>query len=148
MSSIGNVPGDGTLPPPVCAIDKIAKVFNVECQTAMVILNVIIGGLVILIVLGICFYIKLKYDRKVKKQRAYLRKLGITSERQIPVDLDDLEVPRENVEINRRLGNLTIGDLKHNHPATVAVLGNKIQSSKLYFPKLLKYKLFIIEHIF
>ncbi|XP_076270946.1 uncharacterized protein LOC143202875 isoform X1 [Rhynchophorus ferrugineus] len=100
----GKVPGDGTQSPPGCTIERIAKLFDVECQSAMILLNVMIGTLAIVIISAICFYIKFKYDRKVQKQREYLKKLGITNERQIPANLDDLEVPRENVEINRRLG--------------------------------------------
>ncbi|XP_060518097.1 receptor-type guanylate cyclase gcy-13-like isoform X2 [Cylas formicarius] len=99
----GQPPDDGTLPPPICAIESFAKAFNVECQTAVIILNVIVAAFLILVVCSVCVYLKLKYDQKVKKQKEYMESLGIYGKK-VPANLDDFEVPREHVTINRKLG--------------------------------------------
>lgn len=69
----GQVPEDGTLPPPSCAVDGLAKAFGVECQTAMIILNVIVAGILLIGVVIVCFYMKRKYDLKVRTAKNYMR---------------------------------------------------------------------------
>ncbi|XP_030749572.1 atrial natriuretic peptide receptor 2-like isoform X2 [Sitophilus oryzae] len=105
----GIVPDDGTPPPAVCAIDSIAKVFNVECQTAIIILNVMVAVFLGFTVMGVCLYLKHKYDLKVQKQKAYMEKLGLTYEREYPTDLEEFEVVREHIEVNRKLGEGAFG---------------------------------------
>ncbi|KAJ8951813.1 hypothetical protein NQ318_019786 [Aromia moschata] len=56
----GGPPEDGTLPPPACAVEGLARAFDVECQTAMVILNVIVAVVLLIAVVGVCFYMKRK----------------------------------------------------------------------------------------
>ncbi|KAJ8944828.1 hypothetical protein NQ314_009369 [Rhamnusium bicolor] len=56
----GRIPEDGALPPPVCAIEGLARAFDVECQTAMIILNVIVAIVLVIIVIGVCLYMKRK----------------------------------------------------------------------------------------
>lgn len=118
----GNKPDDGTLPPSVCAIDSIAKAFNVECQTAVIILNVIVAIFLGLTVMGVCLYLKYKYDKKVQKQKAYMERLGLRYERKYPSDLEELEVPREHMELNRRLGEGAFGTV-YGGEAEVPIYG-------------------------
>lgn len=92
------------MPPPVCAIDSIAKAFNVECQTAVIILNVMVAVFLGITVMGVCLYLKYKYDAKVKKQKAYMEKLGLRYEQKYPTDLEEFEVSRDHLELTRRLG--------------------------------------------
>lgn len=101
---LGRVPSDGTLPPDVCPIDGIARAFNVECQTAMIILNVMVAVCLGITVMGVCLYLKYKYDRKVQKQKAYMEKLGLRYEPKYTLDLEEFEIPREHVELTRKLG--------------------------------------------
>lgn len=69
----GKPPEDGTLPPPPCAVDSLAKAFGVECQMAVIILNVIVAGILIIGLLIVCFYMKRKYDNKVQTAKNYMR---------------------------------------------------------------------------
>ncbi|KAL1491180.1 hypothetical protein ABEB36_011819 [Hypothenemus hampei] len=105
----GNVPGDGTLPPPVCPIDSFARAFNVECQTAVIILNVIVAVMLGVTVMGVCLYLKFKYDKRVKMQKALMHELGLRYEQKFTDDFNKLEVAREQVEITRRLGEGAFG---------------------------------------
>lgn len=66
-------PEDGTLPPPSCAVDGLAQAFGVECQTAVIILNVIVAGILLIGVIIVCFYMKRKYDLKVRTAKNYMR---------------------------------------------------------------------------
>lgn len=69
-------PEDGTLPPPVCAVASLAQAFGVECQTAMIILNVMVAGILFIGVVVVCYYMKRKYDTKMKRveeEKKYIR---------------------------------------------------------------------------
>ncbi|KAG5898979.1 Insulin-like peptide receptor, partial [Gonioctena quinquepunctata] len=105
----GSVPKDGTLPPPSCAVSALATAFDVDCQTAWVILNVIIAIILIVAVIGVCYYMKRKYDLKVQKTKNYMRSLGITFNLANASDLDKWEILRECVVINRKLGEGAFG---------------------------------------
>ncbi|CAH1117481.1 unnamed protein product [Phaedon cochleariae] len=105
----GRVPADGTLPPPSCAVEGLARAFDVECQTAVIILNVIVAGVLLLGVVGVCFYMKRKYDRKVQKTKNYMKALGIPFDPRHCSDLDKWEIHRESVVINRKLGEGAFG---------------------------------------
>nr|XP_023022017.1 receptor-type guanylate cyclase gcy-18-like [Leptinotarsa decemlineata] len=109
FTSDGNIPKDGTLPPPSCAVDGLARAFNVECQTAWIILNIIIAILFIMSVMGACYYMKRKYDLKVEKTKNYMRSLGIPFNLTSASDLDKWEIHRESVVINRKLGEGAFG---------------------------------------
>lgn len=107
--SSGKVPEDGRLPPPVCAIEGVAKMFNVECQTAMIILNVIVAICLGITVMGVCLYLKIKYDLRVRTQKAYMEQLGIRYEDQKhTTNLEVFEISKQDVDINRRLGKSLI----------------------------------------
>ncbi|KAJ8916169.1 hypothetical protein NQ315_016308 [Exocentrus adspersus] len=54
------VPDDGTPPPEVCTAEFIAKLFNVSCQTAMIIANIMLVILLTLVLVAVCFYMKKK----------------------------------------------------------------------------------------
>ncbi|VEN45528.1 unnamed protein product, partial [Callosobruchus maculatus] len=103
----GKVPQDGALPPPSCAVSTLADVFDVECQTAIIILNVIVAGMLLITVVGVCYYMKTKYDKKVEKTKSYIRSLGLPFD--MHSDLDKWEIHRECVCINRKLGEGAFG---------------------------------------
>ncbi|CAG9862835.1 unnamed protein product [Phyllotreta striolata] len=105
----GSIPEDGALPPPVCAVEALARVFDVECQTAIIILNVIIAGILLIGVVCVCFYMKARYDRKVQRTRKFMQSLGIPFDKHSPSDLDKWEMARERIVINRKLGEGAFG---------------------------------------
>lgn len=67
------VPEDGSLPPDSCAVEGLRQLFDVECQTAMIILNVIVASILLMGLLIACFYMKRKYDQKVQTAKNYMR---------------------------------------------------------------------------
>ncbi|XP_066143378.1 uncharacterized protein [Euwallacea fornicatus] len=109
FTSNEHVPEDGTVPVDECAIQLMATAFNVQCQTALIILNVMVAMFLGVTVMGVCLYLKYKYDKKVKKQKAYMKKLGLRYERKYTMDLEEFEIPKENIEITRRLGEGAFG---------------------------------------
>lgn len=70
----------------------------------MIILNVMVAICLGITVMGVCLYLKYKYDRKVRKQKAYMEKLGLRYEPKYTLDLEEFEIPREHVELTRKLG--------------------------------------------
>ncbi|KAJ8975822.1 hypothetical protein NQ317_003858 [Molorchus minor] len=105
----GKPPEDGLLPPAICAVEGLARAFDVECQTAMVILNIIMAISLLVILLGICLYMKRKYDKKVELTTNYMRSLGLAFDINNANDLDKWEISRECVVINRKLGEGAFG---------------------------------------
>lgn len=110
LSSDGKRPDDGSLPPNVCALSSLAEFLNVECEMAIIILNLIVAFfLVALLVLSV-YIIKQQYDKKVQLTQRYMQSLGIDllSASNI-AGLDKWEIPRESVVINRKLGEGAFG---------------------------------------
>ncbi|KAF2904495.1 hypothetical protein ILUMI_01678, partial [Ignelater luminosus] len=110
LSSDGKKPDDGSLPPSVCALSSLAEFLNVECEMAIIILNLIVAFfLVALLVLSV-YIIKQQYDKKVQLTQRYMQSLGIDllSASNI-AGLDKWEIPRESVVINRKLGEGAFG---------------------------------------
>ncbi|XP_072396651.1 uncharacterized protein [Diabrotica undecimpunctata] len=105
----GAVPEDGTLPPPTCALEGLARAFNVTCQTAAIILNIFLVAVLLIIVVVVVFYMKRKYALKVEKTKNYMRSLGIPFDMHNTSDLDKWEIRRECVVINRKLGEGAFG---------------------------------------
>lgn len=131
-------PEDGTLPPPKCALESLAKTLNVNCEMAIVILNIILICVLLLIVFGVVFFMKRRYEKKVKYTEQYMRHFGIDlrlNPSQI-TDLDKWEISRNSVVINRKLGEGAFGTVyggETNFPdkgwVAVAVKTLKIGSS-------------------
>ena len=131
-------PEDGTPAPPKCALESLAKTLNVNCEMAIVILNIILICFLFLGVLAVVFVMKRRYDKKVKYTEKYMRHFGIDlrlNPSQI-TDLDKWEIPRNSVVINRKLGEGAFGTVyggETNFPGkgwvAVAVKTLKIGSS-------------------
>ncbi|XP_057666874.1 uncharacterized protein LOC130900347 [Diorhabda carinulata] len=109
LNQNGGIPEDGTPPPPSCALEALAVAFNVECQTAVIILNIIVAGVLLIGVVAVCYYMKRRYDSKVEKTKNYMRSLGIPFDLRNASDLDKWEIRRECVVINRKLGEGAFG---------------------------------------
>uniref|UniRef100_A0A182JYE0 receptor protein-tyrosine kinase n=1 Tax=Anopheles christyi TaxID=43041 RepID=A0A182JYE0_9DIPT len=110
MTRDGRAPDDGT---PVCALESFVRIFGISCDevTMIVISMVSIISILILSVASFLFW-KVRYDQKMKTSAKYLQKLGIDllSPSAIPFNtLDKWEIPKENVVINRRLGEGAFG---------------------------------------
>lgn len=106
----GEKPKDGSLPPETCALDGIAKFFNVDCSMAIVILNFMVISTFILLVGLIIYKIKKRYDKKVQDTENYMKSLGLEwFNGKGLAELDKWEIPREAVVINRKLGEGAFG---------------------------------------
>lgn len=105
----GKKPNDGTEAKTVCTLDKFATLLNVNCDTAIVVLNIIVFLLLILIVAFLLFIMKRQYKTKVRKTQEYLNSLGLTLHSPIPDDFEKWEIPRESIVINRKLGEGAFG---------------------------------------
>ncbi|EFA03677.1 hypothetical protein TcasGA2_TC013779 [Tribolium castaneum] len=131
-------PDDGTLVPPKCALQSLAKALNVNCEMAIVILNIILICVLLLGVFAAVFFMKRRYEKKVKYTEQYMRHFGIDlrlNPSQI-TDLDKWEIPRNSVVINRKLGEGAFGTVyggEANFPdkgwVAVAVKTLKVGSS-------------------
>ena len=98
----GRIPDDGTLP---CALNPLDVILHVTCTEATILLNAIIL-IVGVISLAICAY---KYKKRVdKKSAAELTAYGLGPNRKIP-DLDNWEISRSDIVINRELGRGAFG---------------------------------------
>ncbi|XP_058125337.1 uncharacterized protein LOC131266738 [Anopheles coustani] len=110
MTRDGHPPDDGTL---VCMFAGFAGLFRISCEQATTAVTTVFCVLCIA-VLSIASFLfwKVRYDRKMKTSAKYLQKLGIDllSPSAIPFNtLDKWEIPKDQVVINRRLGEGAFG---------------------------------------
>ncbi|CAB3366072.1 Hypothetical predicted protein [Cloeon dipterum] len=105
LSPDGVKPEDGTEPPPSCFVDPVAKFFNCSCETAIIIVNLLGFGVLGSIAIYTFFYLKRRYEREAKR---YMQSMGIDG-LPPPNSLDKWEIPREEVVVNRKLGEGAFG---------------------------------------
>ncbi|CAH0557671.1 unnamed protein product [Brassicogethes aeneus] len=106
----GEVPEDGTQPPDPCAVESVARFFNVQCTHAIIILNVIGTFIAAVIVIAMCWHFKKHYDKKAEEQLKRIRELEENENKLYKLtELDDWEIAREKVVINRKLGEGAFG---------------------------------------
>ncbi|XP_045472774.1 uncharacterized protein LOC123679301 isoform X2 [Harmonia axyridis] len=106
----GKKPDDGKLPPETCALESLARFFDVDCSMAIVILNIIVISTVLLIIGFIIYHLKKRYDRKVQEAtNDYIKNLGWWHNIESLKDLGMLEVSRKDVIINRKIGEGSFG---------------------------------------
>lgn len=106
----GERPKDGTF---VCQLGAIAEFFDTDCDNVTLILTTIFCLLfVVLVSLASFMFWKKKYDRKLKQSAKVMRNFGIdllSPSSNMNNTLDKWEIPKENVVINRRLGEGAFG---------------------------------------
>lgn len=103
------VPDDGSMDLSKCKVlSGFAEFLNVECQMAIVVLNLIIGFFLIVLLLVVVLWIKKRYEKKMQLTQKYMKSLGLDMTCNLN-DLDKWEIPRESVVINRKLGEGAFG---------------------------------------
>ncbi|XP_064640093.1 uncharacterized protein LOC135495414 isoform X1 [Lineus longissimus] len=103
-------PDDGTISPEVCSIESFRAIFGVDCNMAIVIATIFgFGSLVILLIVIPIMCIKKRYDKKSRETRARMKELGLMSPDVEWLNLDEWEMPREKVVLNRKLGEGAFG---------------------------------------
>ncbi|XP_031356046.1 receptor-type guanylate cyclase gcy-22-like [Photinus pyralis] len=106
----GKVPDDGTLPASTCTLNSLAEFLNVECEMAIIILNLIVAFILLAVVVLTVYIIKRQYDKKMQLTERYMKSLGIDLLNPSNIGgLDKWEIPRESVVINRKLGEGAFG---------------------------------------
>ncbi|KAK3589102.1 hypothetical protein CHS0354_017444 [Potamilus streckersoni] len=110
LTPSGVKPSDGNPETENCMIENFRALFNVKCEIAIVIANVMGFGGFILVLLVILIIIKYRYDAKVRATHQRMKELGLlSSDYSQCFSLDEWEVSRENVVLNRKLGEGAFG---------------------------------------
>ncbi|XP_037928341.1 receptor-type guanylate cyclase gcy-13-like [Teleopsis dalmanni] len=103
-------PGDGTYD---CTFAALAKTLNTDCDSAVVVFTTILCVLAVVTVSLISFFFwKQRYDSKLERSAKIMKTFGIdllSPSRNKNNTLDKWEIPKENVVINRRLGEGAFG---------------------------------------
>lgn len=110
MTTDGSIPWDGK---ETCFLSGIAHALDVNCEVATVISNITFFGLVAIVVAVLVIIKKRQYDQQLRKQmqiEKYLKSHGIDLLASSNIScLDEWEIPRELVVVNRKLGHGAFG---------------------------------------
>ncbi|KAL4235040.1 hypothetical protein ACF0H5_006678 [Mactra antiquata] len=110
LTADGMKPNDGNPEKDHCVIEGFRQLFDITCELAIVIANVLAFGTFVLILICILIFFKLRYDKKVKATHRRMRELGLlTNDFSQCFSLDEWEISRENVVLNRKLGEGAFG---------------------------------------
>lgn len=138
LNDHGRAPDDGAF---ICSLKSVAYFFNVECDTAILIVTLIACLFLIVIISSASFFFwKRRYTRKLEESAKYMKHFGIDllSSSKLPENtLDKWEIPKDRIVINRKLGEGAFGtvyggeaQIKNDHEWTaVAVKTLKMGSS-------------------
>ncbi|XP_061400321.1 atrial natriuretic peptide receptor 1-like [Musca vetustissima] len=103
-------PSDGTFD---CTFSSLAKMMHVDCEKANVLFTTFVCMAAVIIVSTVSFlFWKRRYDRKLKESARIMKNFGIdllSPSNSSANTLDKWEVPKENVVINRKLGDGAFG---------------------------------------
>ncbi|XP_058984044.1 atrial natriuretic peptide receptor 2 isoform X2 [Musca domestica] len=103
-------PSDGTFD---CTFSSLAKMLNTDCEKATVTFTTIVCLAAVVIVSMVSFlFWKRRYDKKLKESARIMKNFGIdllSPTNNSANTLDKWEVPKENVVINRKLGDGAFG---------------------------------------
>uniref|UniRef100_A0A1A9WXE3 receptor protein-tyrosine kinase n=1 Tax=Glossina brevipalpis TaxID=37001 RepID=A0A1A9WXE3_9MUSC len=108
--SIKKPPDDGRYE---CNFSSLVQILNIECENAVTIFTALMCSLLALIVTLLSFlFWKRRYDSKLKRSAKIMKNFGIdifSPSRSIANTLDKWELPKQNIVINRRLGEGAFG---------------------------------------
>ncbi|KAK2703017.1 uncharacterized protein LOC136042185 isoform X2 [Artemia franciscana] len=108
LTEDGAIPDDGSSIINACLIAPFANSLNLECEYAIVVANVIGFGAILLIVIIFGLIYKNRYDKDIKEREERMKALGLLEESKM-LTLDEWEFPREQVVINRKIGEGAFG---------------------------------------
>lgn len=94
------IPGDGSLPNS-CLFETFRQILDVRCEVAIVIVMVLIFAVFAMILIGLFIVYKKRFEKMLPEQPAW--PLGEL------MSLDEWELPREKVVINRTIGEGAFG---------------------------------------
>ncbi|XP_068721735.1 uncharacterized protein [Montipora capricornis] len=91
-----------------CSVESFRAALGTSCTTAIAIINVTVIGLFLIVVITLIWIcIKKRYDRKYRETQQRMEELGLMEHSVL--HLDEWEIPRENIVINRKLGEGAFG---------------------------------------
>ena len=92
----------------ICLLEDFAQLLHVECELAIVVANILGFGIFASFLILFFFFFKRRYERKVRQTEERMRALGLLSSGTL-LTLDEWEIPRERIVINRKLGEGAFG---------------------------------------
>ncbi|GAB6030439.1 hypothetical protein CHUAL_007310 [Chamberlinius hualienensis] len=98
-------PKDGEDETAQCALEPLRKLLDVECEVAIVIVNIVGFGLFAVLMLSCFIFIRHRYEKRVKLTELRMQQLGL-------IDVHNLhqwEIQRDFVVINRKIGEGAFG---------------------------------------
>lgn len=103
-------PGDGTFD---CSFATLAEFLNTECENATVAFTAVLCFIAVVLVSLVSFlFWKRRYNKKLRRSAKIMKNFGIdllSPSRSNVNTLDKWEIPKENVVVNRRLGEGAFG---------------------------------------
>ncbi|KAM7353626.1 uncharacterized protein ACRADG_005612 isoform 2-T3 [Cochliomyia hominivorax] len=107
---LGEIPSDGRFD---CNFSALAKFFSIECKNATIAFTALLCLIAVVVISLISFFFwKRRYDKKLKHSARIMKNFGIdllSPSRSTSNTLDKWELPKENVVVNRRLGEGAFG---------------------------------------
>lgn len=106
QTSDGSLPNDHSKD---CSIlSNFATALNVECEEAIILAFIIGFGVLLAFLVLTFFFFKRRYERKMRHTEERMRALGLLTPTSL-LTLDEWEIPRDRVVINRKLGEGAFG---------------------------------------
>ncbi|TRY61846.1 hypothetical protein TCAL_10559 [Tigriopus californicus] len=106
QTSDGSLPNDHSKD---CSIlSNFATALNVECEEAIILAFIMGFGVLLAILVLTFFFFKRRYERKMRHTEERMRALGLLTPTSL-LTLDEWEIPRDRVVINRKLGEGAFG---------------------------------------
>lgn len=105
----GQMPSDGQPEETLCVIEDFREMFSVSCEMSIVIANVIGFGVFVILVIFVLVVIKFRFDKKMRSTHDRMKELGLLSQDFSCLSLDEWEIRRDNVVLNRKLGEGAFG---------------------------------------
>lgn len=108
LTANGHKPGDGSSGRNACPLAAFSELFDGNCEMAIVTANIIGFSIFALLMLSGVVIFKRRYERRMKMTEARMRELGLIASSGM-IALDEWEMPRDHIVINRKLGEGAFG---------------------------------------
>ncbi|GFR05086.1 insulin-like peptide receptor [Trichonephila clavata] len=104
----GRKPEDGSKEHSNCSVEGLRKLLNVTCDSAVIIANIMGFTCFAVFVMSGIIICKRRYEKRMKITEARMKELGLMANSG-PFALDEWEMPRDHIVINRKLGEGAFG---------------------------------------
>ncbi|CAH3138826.1 unnamed protein product [Porites lobata] len=93
----------------LCSVESFRAALGISCTGAIAAINAIVIGLFLIVIITLIWIcIKRRYDSKYRETQQRMEELGLMEQSPI-LHLDEWEIPRENIVLNRKLGEGAFG---------------------------------------